>query len=179
MLTTSPQSKATLYPGSLCGLPFSIQRPRSDSTVAWRPGHRHPLRLRFGRDDRVRVNQGPYEGRRATVESRHARWVENGVIHQEPGYSMVLDDCAGRSRRRRVQQWGRRNACQSSRDFSTWADNGPNAGHKRAVARTPQTAEWKMIYIQIPKPKPGSKPSPRQVRLSEAPKARDADDRLV
>ena len=49
----------------------------------------------YARADCVRITQGPYAGRRATVESRQARWVEHGVIHQEPGYDVVLDDGAG------------------------------------------------------------------------------------
>ena len=49
----------------------------------------------YARGDHVRITEGPDAGRRATIERRQARWVKHDVIHQEPGYYVVLDDCVG------------------------------------------------------------------------------------
>ena len=48
-------------------------------------------RLRFGRDDRVRITQGPHSGLLATVESLLGRWIENSRPQNEPGYNVALD----------------------------------------------------------------------------------------
>ena len=48
-------------------------------------------RLRFGRDDRVRITQGPHAGRTATVESLLGCWIENSRPQIDPGYNLILD----------------------------------------------------------------------------------------
>ena len=57
---------------------------RSDGSVV-------DTRLRFGRDDRARITQGPHAGRMATVESLLGRWVENSTPQGAPGYNVALD----------------------------------------------------------------------------------------
>ena len=61
---------------------YLVQRP--DGSVV-------DTRLRFGRDDRVRITQVPHAGRLATVESLLGRWIENSRPQNEPGYNVALD----------------------------------------------------------------------------------------
>ena len=61
---------------------YLVQRP--DGSVV-------DTRFRFGRDDRVRITQGPNAGRLATVESLLGRWIENSRPQSDPGYNVILD----------------------------------------------------------------------------------------
>ena len=57
---------------------------RSDGSVL-------DTRLRFGRDDRVRITQGPHAGRLATVESLLGCWIKDSSPQRDPGYNVILD----------------------------------------------------------------------------------------
>ncbi len=48
-------------------------------------------RLRFGRDDRVRITRGPHAGSLATVESLLGCWIKDNSPQSEPGYNVALD----------------------------------------------------------------------------------------
>ena len=48
-------------------------------------------RLRFGRDARVRIIDGPHSGRLATVESLLGCWIKDNSPQNDPGYNVVLD----------------------------------------------------------------------------------------
>ena len=64
---------------------------RPDYLILRPDGSVMDTRLRFGRDARVRITQGPHAGRPATVESLLGRWIENSRPQDEPGYNVVLD----------------------------------------------------------------------------------------
>ena len=64
---------------------------RPDYLILRADGSVVDTRLRFGRDARVRITQGPHTGRLATVESLLGRWIETNRPQDEPGYNVILN----------------------------------------------------------------------------------------
>ena len=96
---SSPSSRkiSVVAPSATNALPVWLSQPRlpsmrPDYLVQRSDGSVLDTRLRFGRDARVRVTQGPYVDRLATVESLLGRWIENNRPQDEPGYNVALHD---------------------------------------------------------------------------------------